>query len=49
MRAAPVHAEWVRRTFFADLDPEREETLADILATVHEGLLREGTLPRPDV
>ena len=49
VRAAPVHAEWVRRTFFADLDPEREETLADILATVHERLLREGTLPRPDV
>ena len=49
VRAAPVHAEWVRRAFFDDLDPEREETLADILATVHEGLLREGTLPRPDV
>ena len=48
-RAAPVHAEWVRRAFFADLDPEREDTLANILDIVHEGLLREGTLPRPDV
>ncbi|NVN49301.1 MarR family winged helix-turn-helix transcriptional regulator [Mycolicibacterium hippocampi] len=47
--AAPIHAEWVRRTFFGDLDPGREDALADILATVHEGLLREGTLPRPDV
>ncbi|MGV9796823.1 MarR family winged helix-turn-helix transcriptional regulator [Mycobacterium sp. NPDC003449] len=49
MGAVPVHAEWVRRVFFADLDPECEDALADILATVHEGLLREGTLPRPDI
>lgn len=47
--AAPVHAEWVRRVFFTDLDPEREATLADILVDVHEGLLREGTLPRPEL
>jgi DNA-binding MarR family transcriptional regulator len=47
--AAPVHAEWVHRAFFADLDPEHEDALADILAVVHEGLLREGTLPRPDL
>lgn len=31
-----------------DLDPEHEDALADILAVVHESLLREGTLPRPD-
>ncbi|MDV3123480.1 MarR family winged helix-turn-helix transcriptional regulator [Mycobacterium sp. 21AC1] len=48
-RAVPVHAEWVRRVFFADLDPDREDALADILATVHESLLREGTLPHPDI
>lgn len=47
--AAPVHAEWVRQAFFSDLDPGQEEALADILGTVHEGLLREGTLPRPDL
>ena len=45
--AAPVHAEWVHRAFFAD--PEHEDALADVLALVHEGLLREGTLPRPDL
>lgn len=45
--AAPVHAEWVHRAFFAD--PEHEDALADILAVVHESLLREGTLPRPDL
>lgn len=47
--AIPVHAHWVRRAFFADLDPEWEDVLADVLGAVHEGLLREGTLPRPDV
>jgi DNA-binding MarR family transcriptional regulator len=47
--AVPLHAEWVRRTVFGDLDPGREDALADILGTVHQGLLREGTLPSPDV
>ncbi|GAS96803.1 MarR family transcriptional regulator [Mycolicibacterium canariasense] len=37
------------RTFFADLDPEHEDALADIFAVVHERLLREGTVPRPDL
>jgi len=39
----------VHGAFFADLDPEHEDALADILAVVHESLLREGTLPRPDL
>jgi DNA-binding MarR family transcriptional regulator len=47
--AAPKHAEWVRRTFFADLDDARVDALADALAVAYEGLLREGTLPRPEV
>ena len=40
---------WIGWAFFADLDPEHEDALADILAVVHESLLREGTLPRPDL
>ncbi|BBY31446.1 MarR family winged helix-turn-helix transcriptional regulator [Mycolicibacterium sediminis] len=47
--AAPVHAAWVRRSFFSDTDQAQEDALAAILATVYENLLREGTLPRPDV
>ncbi|CAN3131683.1 HTH marR-type domain-containing protein [Mycobacterium sp. smrl_JER01] len=47
--AVPIHADWVRRTFFADLTPEREDALAHILATVHESLLRVGTLPCPEI
>lgn len=46
--AAPLHAEWVRTLFFADLDAGQEAQLADILATVYESILRGGTLPRPD-
>lgn len=46
--AAPVHAEWVRRAFFADLDRRQEGALADVLADVYETLIREGTLPQPD-
>lgn len=46
--AAPIHAEWVRRAFFADLDARQDEALADVLGAVYESLLREGTLPRPD-
>lgn len=46
--AAPLHAEWVRTLFFSDLDTRQDEQLADILATVYESILREGTLPRPD-
>jgi hypothetical protein len=47
--AAPVHSHWVHRALFADLGPEHEDALADILAVVHESLLCEGTLPRPDL
>lgn len=46
--AAPIHAEWVRRAFFADLDDGQEAALADVLGAVYESLLREGALPRPD-
>ncbi len=47
-RRPPLHAEWVRTLFFSDLDTRQDEQLADILATVYESILREGTLPRPD-
>jgi DNA-binding MarR family transcriptional regulator len=47
--AAPRHAAWVHRTFFADIDARQEGALADVLAVVYENLLREGTLPRPEV
>lgn len=47
--AVPVHAAWVRRSFFADTDATQEDALSAILATVYENLLREGTLPRPEV
>lgn len=46
--AAPLHAEWVRALFFADLDGQQEAELADILETVYDSILRAGTLPRPD-
>jgi DNA-binding MarR family transcriptional regulator len=46
--AAPLHAERIRTLFFADLDPRKEAQLADILATVYDSILREGTLPQPD-
>lgn len=45
--AAPSHAAWVRKAFFADLSTEQEAQLADTLAVVYENVLREGTLPRP--
>ena len=46
--AAPLHAEWVRTLFFSDLDRQQEAELTDILSTVYDSILREGTLPRPD-
>lgn len=46
--AAPLHAERVRTLFFSDIDSRQEAQLTDILATVYESILREGTLPRPD-
>jgi DNA-binding MarR family transcriptional regulator len=45
--AAPRHVAWVRQLFFADIGAEQEADLADILTTVYENILREGTLPRP--
>ena len=45
--AAPRHVAWVRQLFFSDIGAEREADLADILSTVYENILREGTLPRP--
>lgn len=47
--AAPRHAAWVREAFFADLDERQQNALADVLGTVYESLLREGSLPRPEV
>jgi len=46
--AAPRHAARVRTLFFSDIDSRQEAQLADILASVYESILREGTLPRPD-
>lgn len=46
--AAPRHVARIRQLFFADLDTAKESELADILASVYENILREGTLPRPD-
>ena len=45
--AAPLHVAWVRQIFFSDIRAEQEADLADILSTVYENILREGTLPRP--
>lgn len=45
--AAPHHVAWVRRLFFSDLSTAQERELADILTSVYETILREGTLPRP--
>jgi DNA-binding MarR family transcriptional regulator len=47
--AAPTHASWVRRVFFADIDAEQEDDLTAVLSAVYENLLREGTLPRPEI
>lgn len=46
--AAPVHAAWVRETVFSDTDRGQESALADVLTTVHDSLLRAGTLPPPE-
>ena len=47
--AAPTHAAWVRRVFFADIDAGQEADLTAVLSAVYENLLREGTLPRPEI
>jgi len=45
--AAPRHVAWVRQLFFSDLSTVQERELADILTSVYETILREGTLPAP--
>jgi DNA-binding MarR family transcriptional regulator len=45
--AAPKHVAWVRTLFFAGITARQEAQLADILGTVYENILAEGTLPRP--
>ena len=47
--AAPKHAAWVEQVFFSDLKREQEKELGDILSTVYGSILREGTLPLPDI
>jgi len=47
--AAPAHAAWIKSLFFADLSRDRQTQLADALETVYESILRNGTLPRPDL
>jgi DNA-binding MarR family transcriptional regulator len=47
--AAPKHAAWVKQVFFSDLKRDQEKALADILTAVYESILRDGTLPRPDI
>ena len=47
--AAPKHAAWVKQVFFSDLKREQEKELGDILSTVYGSILREGTLPLPDI
>lgn len=46
--AAPLHAARVRTLFFSDIDSRQEAQLADILATIYQNIVREGTLPPPD-
>ena len=46
--AVPIHAAWVRETVFPDTARGQESALADILATVHDSLLRTGSLPPPE-
>jgi len=47
--AAPKHAAWVKQVFFSDLKREQEKELGDILSTAYGSILREGTLPLPDI
>ncbi|MCV7416139.1 winged helix-turn-helix transcriptional regulator [Mycolicibacterium litorale] len=47
--AAPGHAARVKALFFADLTPAQDHALADILEAAYESILRNGTLPRPDI
>jgi DNA-binding MarR family transcriptional regulator len=45
---APKHQARVRTLFFEGITAEQETQLADILATVYDNILAEGTLPKPD-
>lgn len=47
--AAPKHVAWVRKLFFSDLDEDRVVQLGGLLDEVYRTILREGTLPTPDV
>jgi DNA-binding MarR family transcriptional regulator len=47
--AAPRHAAWVKRLFFSELNRDQVKALAAILTGVYETILRNGTLPRPDI
>lgn len=47
--AAPKHAAWVKQLFFSDLTRGQEKALADILTAAYESILRNGTLPRPEI
>jgi DNA-binding MarR family transcriptional regulator len=46
--AAPKHVAWVRTLFFEGITAQQETQLADILATVYDNIVAEGTLPKPD-
>ena len=46
--AAPKHAAWVRRAFFADLEARQVTALADVLGAAYQTLLGQGSLPPPD-
>ena len=47
--AALKHAAWIKQLFFSDLTGDQVDALADILGTAHESILRDGTLPRPEI
>jgi hypothetical protein len=47
--AAPRHAAWVKRLFLSELNRDHVKALAAILTGVYETILRNGTLPRPDI
>lgn len=46
-RAAPPHAALVKRLFFGALGRRDLDTLAGLLERVYDGVLDNGTLPRP--
>lgn len=48
-QAAPRHVESVRRLVFSDLTTTEVAELADILSEIYDTIIREGTLPRPEL